>query len=312
MTNLLTPFILGALFAYLGNPFVTFLANYRVPRTLGVLCVFFVVILLTVLSLLLFIPLIHQQLLVLIAKIPLIIDWIYAHTQWQDKFNLPNIRQLLSQHAGKVKDILTVFLPALSDSTAGIFLFFTNVLLVPVVAFYLMRDWPKLMQNIIQLIPIAHREKIVSLAQACDEVVGAFFKGQLCVMLSLSVIYSVGLWLIGLNIAFLVGLLAGLLAIVPYLGATVGILTASIAMYVQVHDWLPVVYVWMVFAVGQSIESMVLTPAFVGDRLGLHPVAVIFSVMAGGVFFGFFGVLVALPVAAIIWVLFRKLACSSS
>lgn len=312
MTNLLTPFILGALFAYLGNPFVTLLANYRVPRTVGVLLVFLMLILLGVLSLLLLIPLIQTQLLVLIAKIPLIIDWVYAHTQLQDKLNLPNIRELLSQNAGKVKDILKVFLPALSDSTAGVLLFLTNLLLVPVVAFYLMRDWPRLMQNIIQIIPLDHREKVITIAQACDEVVGAFFKGQLCVMLSLSVIYSFGLWLVGLNIALLVGLLAGLLAIVPYLGATVGILTASIAMYVQVHDWLPVVYVWIVFAIGQSIESMVLTPTFVGDRLGLHPVAVIFSVMAGGLFFGFFGVLVALPVAAVIWVLFRKVICSSS
>lgn len=312
MAHLFTPFILGALFAYLGNPLVSVLAKHRFPRTVGVMLVFFAVILLVVLFFVLLIPLIQGQLLVLMAKIPLIIDWIYRHTQVQDKLNLPNVRLLLSQHAGKVKDILGVFLPALTNSTAGILLFVSNVLLVPVVAFYLMRDWPKLMQAIVNHLPDAHREKVVAVARACDAIVGAFFKGQLCVMLSLSVMYSFGLWLVGLNIALLVGLLAGLLAVVPYLGAMVGILTASIAMYVQVHDWLSVVYIWIVFALGLSIESMVLTPMFVGDRLGLHPVAVIFSVMAGGMLFGFLGVLVALPVAAVIWVLFRKVTCSSS
>lgn len=305
MTNLLTPFILGALFAYLGNPFVTFFAQYRLPRTLGVLLVFFVVFSLVVSSLLLLIPILETQLVVLAAKIPIIVDWVYAHTQLQDTVNFPTIRQFLSQHVGKVKDVLT-------NSTASIVSFLTNVLLVPVVAFYLMRDWPKCMQHIVAVIPVAYRERMVSIARSCDEVVGAFFKGQLCVMLSLSVIYSVGLWLAGLSIALLVGSLAGLLAIVPYLGATVGILTASIAMYVQVHDGWSVVYVWIVFAVGQSIESMVLTPLFVGDRLGLHPVVVIFSIMAGGTLFGFLGVLVALPVAAIIWVLLRKVTCSWS
>ena len=306
LSPILTPFILGALLAYLGDPFVSFLAKHKVPRPLGVVFVFLIVITIVTVALLLLFPMMQQQFFTLVEKTPLLVDWVYAHTNLQEKMNVSDIKQMLSQNAGKVKDTVSIIIKALSRSTMTLVMVFTNLLLVPVVAFYFMRDWPRLMQKIVNFVPATHRERFVSLARSCDEVVGAFFKGQLCVMMGLGMVYSLGLWLVGLNIALLVGLMSGLLAIVPYLGATVGILTASIAMYLQTHEFLPVVYVWLVYAVGQSLEGMVLTPLLVGDRLGLHPVAVIFSVMAGGMLFGFFGVLVALPTAAVIWVLLRR------
>jgi predicted PurR-regulated permease PerM len=139
----------------------------------------------------------------------------------------------------------------------------------------------------------------------CDEMLAGFIRGQLMVMLALSIIYTVGLTIIGLELALLLGVIAGLVSFVPYLGLIVGIAMAGLAAFFQFGEWLPVFYVVIVFTVAQSIEGMLLTPHFVGERIGLHPVAVIFAVLAGGKLFGFTGVLLALPVAAVVMVLLR-------
>jgi predicted PurR-regulated permease PerM len=138
-----------------------------------------------------------------------------------------------------------------------------------------------------------------------DEVVGAFLRGQFVVMCALGLLYTVGLWMVGVELALLLGFIAGLASIVPYLGFIVGISASLLAAWVQFQEFLPLVYVALVFGVGQLVESMVLTPILVGDRIGLHPVAVIFALMAGGQLAGFVGVVVALPVAAVIMVFAR-------
>lgn len=136
---------------------------------------------------------------------------------------------------------------------------------------------------------------------------GAFLRGQLLVMISLGTIYSVGLWLIGLEFAILVGMLAGLVSFVPYLGFIVGILVAGVAVIFQTHELMQLIPVVAVFAVGQALEGMLLTPVLVGDRIGIHPVVIIFAILAGGQLFGFVGVLLALPVAAVLAVIVRHL-----
>jgi predicted PurR-regulated permease PerM len=161
------------------------------------------------------------------------------------------------------------------------------------------------MARIKAMLPLRWQPATTRLAGECDEVLSAFLRGQLMIMLALGIIYSCGLWLAGLKLALLIGMLAGLASVVPYLGFVVGIVSASIAALVQFHDWMPLVYVAMVFGVGQMLEGMVLTPLLVGDKIGLHPVAVIFAVLAGGQLFGFVGVLLALPVAAVVMVLLR-------
>ena len=126
-------------------------------------------------------------------------------------------------------------------------------------------------------------------------------------MAALALIYSVGLWIVGLELALLLGMLAGVVSFVPYLGFIVGIVSAGVAAVMQFQELLPLLYVALVFMTGQMIEGMLLTPMLVGERIGLHPVAVIFAVLAGGQLFGFFGVLLALPVAAVVMVLLRHL-----
>jgi len=155
------------------------------------------------------------------------------------------------------------------------------------------------------LIPRKNEKTIVMITKESDEVLGAFLRGQMLVMFVLAVIYSIGLMLIGLDTALLIGMLSGMVSFVPYLGFIIGIVVASVAALMQFQEFMPLIYVALVFLTGQMLEGMLLTPWLVGDKIGLHPVAVIFSVLAGGQLFGFVGVLLALPIAAIIAVVLR-------
>ena len=168
-----------------------------------------------------------------------------------------------------------------------------------------MRDWDVLVAKVHDLLPRRVADTASKLAGEVDTVLSAFVRGQFYVMLALGCIYSIGLWITGLDLALLIGMLAGLVSFVPYLGSIVGIVMACIAAMVQFHELISLVPVVIVFMVGQALEGMVLTPMLVGDKIGLHPVAVMFAVMAGGQLFGFLGILLALPVASVIMVLLR-------
>ncbi len=180
-----------------------------------------------------------------------------------------------------------------------------NLLLIPVVTFYLLRDWDGLIAKVHDLLPRRVAPTATKLAGEVDTVLAAFVRGQFYVMLALGGIYSIGLWMTGLDVALLIGMLAGLVSFVPYLGSIVGIVMACVAALVQFHELIQLVPVAIVFIIGQSLEGMVLTPMLVGDKIGLHPVAVMFAVLAGGQLFGFLGILLALPVASVIMVLLR-------
>ncbi len=311
---ILTPFVLGGLIAYLGDPMVDRLERRGVQRSLGVAIVFLLFTAIVVLALIFALPMLVHQLDALVGKVPDIYRWLTQDlVPWvQQKFDLPN-RQLpqvdwsgqLADNWQSVGRFTAQSLKTISGSGAGLMLWVANLALVPVVAFYLMRDWDVLVSKSLDLLPIAWQEKSAELVAESDEVVGAFLRGQFLVMCSLGIIYSVGLWLVGLQLAMLLGIIAGLASIVPYLGFIVGIVASCIAAYAQFHDWTMLVWVLVVFGVGQAVESMVLTPVLVGDRIGLHPVAVIFALMAGGQIAGFVGVVLALPVAAVVMVFLR-------
>lgn len=199
------------------------------------------------------------------------------------------------------------FASAITKSGVALAAWLANLVLVPVVTFYLLRDWDVMVARIRELLPRQQEPTIVKLAKNSDEVLGQFLRGQLAVMVALGTIYTVGLWIVGLDLALLVGMIAGLVSFVPYLGFIVGIVLAGIAAMMQFGDAVYLFYVAIVFGVGQILEGMVLTPLLVGDKIGLHPVAVIFAVMAGGQLFGFVGILLALPVAAVVVVILRHM-----
>jgi predicted PurR-regulated permease PerM len=168
-----------------------------------------------------------------------------------------------------------------------------------VLTFYFLRDWPDMLKSLQELLPRPLAPATMKLAKEADEVLGGFLRGQLSVMISLGTIYAVGLSLVGIQFGFLIGFVAGLVSFVPYLGAIIGVSAALIAALVQYGDLAHPLMVLAVFGFGLTCESFLLVPWLVGDRIGLHPVAVIFSVMAGGELFGFLGVLLALPTAAV-------------
>ena len=316
LAPVLSPFVTGAVLAYLGDPLVDRLENKGVNRTIGVSIIFLLFTTVLVICLLLLIPMIQKQIVIVYESVPDFINWfntsalpwMQAHLGLSmDALEPQALKNTLQAHMGEASGVVTSILKSVGSSTMALVLWLTNLVLIPVVAFYLMRDWDIMVGNIRDLLPRARVPVISRLAAEMDEVLGAFLRGQLLVMLALGIIYSVGLWIVGLNIALVVGMIAGLASIVPYLGFIIGIASAIAAALVQFGDLTPLIYIAIVFGVGQALESMLLTPMLVGDKIGLHPVAVIFAIMAGGQLFGFVGILVALPVAAMIMVLVRHL-----
>jgi predicted PurR-regulated permease PerM len=180
-----------------------------------------------------------------------------------------------------------------------------NLVLIPILTFFYLRDWDLLVTKIASLVPREHIETVDRLARESSAVLSGFLRGQFLVMAILGVLYGAGLWMAGISLGLLIGIIAGLATFVPYLGPTSGIILGVLAALVQYGDVQHVMYVLIVFGIGQVIESYFLTPRLVGDRIGLSQVAVIFAVLAGGQLFGFVGMLLALPVAAVANVLLR-------
>ncbi len=314
---ILSPFLVSLLLAYMFDPVVDRLEKLGMSRTWGVVSVFALFILVLMTLLLVLVPMLVKQFFRLYEVAPQMLDWL-QHTAlpWaQHKFGLADgfwkfdkVKAAISEHMGQTTDIVGVVLSQATASGLALIGFAANLLLVPVVSFYLLRDWDLMMAKIRGLLPRDREARIVSLAGECHDVLGAFVRGQLLVMLALGVIYAGGLMLVGLELGLLIGLLAGLAAIVPYMGFVVGIGAAIVAGLFQFGGELyPMIGIVAVFMIGQALEGMVLTPLLVGDRIGLHPVAVIFAILAGGELFGFTGVLLALPVAAVIMVLVRHM-----
>jgi predicted PurR-regulated permease PerM len=314
LAPVLTPFLLGALFAYLGDPVVDWLESRKIPRTAAVIIVFCAMLLIFVPLPFLLIPLVQHQMTILLGKLPVYLDWLQVSVvPWLEstlgidlaQFDLEKVKQALMDHWQKVGGVAAGVTQFISRSWVALLAVIANFILVPLVTFYLLRDWDVFLARIRELFPRSVEPALVRLAGDCDMVLGAFLRGQLLVMLVLGVIYATGLSIVGLDLAILIGLGAGAVSFVPYLGFIVGMLAAGIAAFFQFHDVVHIGYVLLVFGFGQVIESMVLTPVLLGDKIGLHPVLVIFAVMAGGQLFGFFGVLLALPVAAVIMVVLR-------
>jgi predicted PurR-regulated permease PerM len=314
LAPVLTPFLCAALLAYLGDPLIDRLEARKIPRSWAVALVFGVILLGLLLLLLFLIPLLTHQFKGLIQRLPAHIDWFQAHIlPWiqdhlgvePESFSLHGLQARLITFAQDMGDMAGGLLESFRDSSAAFFTWLANLILVPVVTFYLLRDWDLLVASIRHLLPRRVEPVISKLAQESDEVIGAFLRGQIIVMAALGILYSIGLAVIGLDFSLLIGMLAGLVSFVPYLGLMIGVLVASVAALLQFHSVFSLIPVLIVFGVGQLISDFLLTPKLVGDRIGLHPVAVLFAVLAGGHLFGFFGILLALPAAAVIAVLLR-------
>jgi len=307
----LTPFLIAGILAYLGNPLVSRLQRWGLPRSVGTTLVFLLVALLAAGILMALLPAIRHQAL-------LFLDYTRQYAELLQRQILPQLSTRLGIHldsqtighyasanAQRLADWLGKSLRIAVSSGSGILATLLDIVLIPVLGFYLLRDWPRLLERIRALTPRRRLALVELLARDANSMLMAFLRGQILVMLALGTSYAIGLSIVGLQTAILIGLLAGFLSFVPYLGVISGISMATLAMYVQTGAFLPLIGVWVVFGVGQILESMVYTPYLVGERIGLHPVLVIFAVLAGGELFGFAGLLLALPVTAVLIALLR-------
>ena len=314
---ILTPFVFAALLGWLGDPMVDRLERAGRSRPVAVTLVFVLMVMLLVLVVLILVPMIERQVVTLVEALPqyrawfmdTALPWVEARTGmeitgWLDPQRL---FELARAHWAQAGGVATTLFGYLSSSGFAFLAWIANLVLLPILTFYFLRDWDLLVGRVAVMIPRDHIDTVARLAKESDEVLGAFLRGQFIVMLALGAIYAIGLSIVGLKLGLLIGIVAGLISFVPYLGAATGIVLAVLAALVQAQgfDLKLLLMVGAVFTVGQLIESYILTPRIVGDRIGLHPVAVIFAIMAGGQLFGFVGMLLALPVAAVGNVLLR-------
>ena len=313
LSPILMPFVAAGILAYICNPLVQRLCAWKIPRTLAVVLVMCGLVLLFGVFLLIMLPLLEKEIGRFVTRLP---DWIEAARlrllpllqQWAGtelEWDSHAVKDVLLSHWKSAGGVAAKLLPWLGSSGGAILAVLINIVLIPVAMFYLLRDWNVLVKRVDELFPRRLHAKVTEIMAEVDRILAEFLRGQISVMLLMSAYYSIVLWLVGLEFALPIGIVAGMLVFIPYLGMIVGLALATLAAVMQFPSFSDVLWVWGVFGAGQLIEGMVVTPWLVGDRVGLHPLAVIFALLAFGQLFGFFGVLLALPLSAILLVALR-------
>lgn len=313
LKSVLTPFVTAAVLAYILNPLTEKLSR-KMSRGKAAMLVMLLTIAIIIVLMMIIVPMLINQTQNMIAKIPQLFQWVnnkavpfinnLLHTNYA--LDAGTFNQLWAEHNQTVQAALTKLAPSLLKQSGGIIAFVVNLMLLPFLLYYFLLDWQRWIDNIYALIPVKYKPTVQRIAGDLDQVLGEFLRGQLSVMIIMGVIYGVGLMLTGLDNGFAIGMIAGLLVFVPYLGAFTGLLLATLAAVLQFNSIGGLIAVWSVFMVGQFLESFIITPKIVGEKIGLSPLAVIFALTAFGELLGFVGMLLALPLAAMCVVLFRE------
>lgn len=318
LNDILLPFVVGMVVAYFLDPVVMRLQRLGMSRTWATTSVTILAVLITVGVAMAVLPPLFSQLQSLIlgfpdytvklaARITPLIDPI------RERLNLPplslhELQAELTQRAGQVLAVAGTVAGKLAQGGLAFFNLMALLFLTPVVTFYLLRDWERLVSAIDGALPRDHADTIRKLAHESNAAIAGYVRGQALVCISLGSIYAIGLSLVGLKFGLVIGLIAGAISFIPFVGTFVGaVMALGMALVQFPPDWIGVAKVAVVFLVGQMLEGNVLSPKLVGDRVGLHPVWIMFALLAGGALFGFVGVLIAVPVAAVVGVVARHL-----
>jgi len=314
----LTPFAVAAVLAYMLTPLVDrldSLCHGRVPRVLAVAVVelLFIVVLLAIA--LLIVPILFKEAPLMREQLPLLLDsltgWLkplLAQLGFKVALDPTSIKAFVFKYLNaNVEDALVSLMSSLRLGGSLAMSVLGNLVLIPVALFYLLMDWDRFIAQTVSLVPTRLRPGFDSFMEEADEVLGQYLRGQLLVMLIMAAFYAVGLTLFGLDLGLPIGLFTGLAMFVPYLGFGVGLVLAALAGLLQFASFKALVMVAVVYGFGQFVESLFLTPRLVGERIGLHPLAVIFALLAFGQVFGFVGILVALPASAVLLVAIRRI-----
>ncbi len=311
----LTPFLIGAILAYLGTPVVNRCTRMGMPRTLGTLLAVALIIGLVLALVFVIMPLVQEELSLMLERMPLLADFYGAHiAPWLERtlgvslaLDIDTVRGLITDNAQQAGDIGMRVLGSVKSGGLLLINVLMNIALVPVVMFYLLRDGRGIVARVDELIPRRWDPVVRGMAHDIDHVLSEFLHGQMLVMISLSAYYVIGLSLVRLQYAVPIGILTGVLVFIPYIGFGTGLLLGVGAALLQWTGWPGFLAVMAVYGIGQLLENYVLLPYLVGHRIGLHPLAVIFALLAFGQLFGFAGVLLALPASAALLVALRRL-----
>lgn len=309
--GVLLPFILGTAVAYLLNPVVNWLGNHGLPRGLATLSILLGFLLIAAGTLIVLSPLIYQQLVELSEDIPSYVDQLWAVLQpyslrLQEMLGQESgqsVEDILRQHSGAALNVANGALSYLASGSQSVLSALSVVVFMPLVAYFMMKEWVHITNWVSDIVPRGSKKDIMSLLKEIDQKLSAFVRGQISVAVILGVVYAIALSVIGLKYGFLIGLSAGLLSIIPMVGSIVGLLAGVIVAWFQSGELSFVALVAGVFVVGQILEGNVLTPKIVGKSVGLHPLWIFFALLAGGSLFGIIGMLIAVPVAAVVSVL---------
>jgi len=321
---ILTPFLIAAILAYIANPLVNKIEAFQLgghqskflfkpSRSIATFLVLLLLLAVLIMIVLIMIPLLQHEFVQISQKIPVYLNAAKANLEpWLQKnfgvstdIDPAQIQAILTENWKTTGNFAKNIALSLSNHGMAVIGWLGNLILIPLVLFYLLLDWNIFMQKISALLPRQLIAKTQEIASEIDAVLAEFLRGQLTVMVLMSIFYATGLWMAGLEFALPIGILSGLLGFIPYLGFGLGLTLALISGVLQFGNFADLIPMLVVFGLGQLVESMALTPWLVGDRIGLHPLVVIFALMAGGQLFGFAGVLLALPVSAAIAVGFR-------
>lgn len=315
LSPILTPFLLAAILAYVCNPLVDRLQGLGLPRLAAVLAVMLLLAGILVGLVLIVVPLLVDEASLLAERLPdalalaneKVTPWLRETFGIRLRFDPASLRKLATQNVDSLQGLAQHIFESLKIGGVAIVGLLVNLMLAPVVMFYLLLDWRALLERIDNAIPRTWHAKAVTMAREVDVVLSQFLRGQILVMATLAAYYSLALWIADIPSALAIGLLTGLLIFIPYLGFATGFLLALLVAVLQFAGFGPIVAVLAIYGIGQLLESFLLTPYLVGERIGLHPLAVIFALMAFGQLFGFFGVLLALPASAALLVGLREL-----
>lgn len=310
----LTPFLIGTILAYLGTPVVNRCTRAGIPRTIGTLLAVALMVVLVLALLLVILPLVQAELALLLRRLPLLADlyaariapWLQHSLGLSLALDIATLRDLITENAQQAGALGLTVLGSVKTGGVVLMGLLVNMALVPVVMFYLLRDGGGIVSRIDELIPRRWDSIVRGMAHEIDHVLAEFLQGQMLVMISLATYYAIALSLVGLQFAVPIGILTGVLVFIPYVGFGIGLLLGVMAALLQWTGLPGFLLVLGVYGIGQLLENYVLLPYLVGHRIGLHPLAVIFALLAFGQLFGFAGVLLALPVSAVLLVALRR------
>lgn len=320
LAPILMPFVMGALLSYICSPIVAYLHKKNIPRGIATGLVLIALLAGTVTIFLILIPLLSQEISQIYTKVPSLLislqqslgPWIAEHFHININSSFNTWIDLFQKNSSMTEPFLLNIFISIREESRILIQLVLSILLVPVVFFYLLKDWPKLIPLWLSWIPNPWREPFRQFSLEVDTLLGQYLRGQIVVILLMTGYYSLALIFTGLHSGWLIGIVTGLLVFIPYLGVLTGFILALLSAWTNptTNSFL-ILWVVMAFSLGHVLESTLITPRLLGERIGLHPVAVILALLSFGQAMGFFGILIALPATAILNIAVKRMVNSS-